>query len=667
MACEVVDRAVRPGASLLIVADDIPPSLSTALEVEGARFLRVTSNAALDAVQRMEPDGIVVVGAPALGGRLAASSDRPVLSLGADVLGLDLGHVREALQGFVRELASGRSEEFSLRLWDTRPGLGQPEAMLAGHRIALVGEGPARVDRLARELRAHGAAVVVAEANGAGLEAARLLDPQVVLIGSEDPGGRTGSPALPPDSVLRWSFVLRFEWSAIARDLGMDVRRLASRVAPFVAIERALERRVASRPLVQTTLDLLGPSRLLRSLGGVDERLRVEVRTSNGRGEMDLTSTLVLGARWWQDGRSRPDFTGLSAVAAFLSVDEAWVRVSHRKAPRSIDIVLPVEEALLEAKRIADSIADEVSTNPQIQVFSSRPPPPLPEFGALEPEESGVQRKRARPSPRETANDLADLSVPPLPPLAPPPLAPPPLGPRPTNLLDLDVLEEPVRRQIEPPAPRVSAKIDFTGRLAAGLVAALMVAFVATVVVSLGQESEPAPGERKVDLAGSKPVGPRSAPAAAAEAAAADAPAPVVAPARALHSARELLSRSAVVVPLEPSEARRRSDDILEALDVDPRQATTQLEEAFTIAPHNPHVAAAMARLCLRRGRGELALSWARRAARQRRRDPRYRVLIGDVQHALGRPERAQRTWLGVLRAHPGHRGARRRLRGERE
>lgn len=116
-------------------------------------------------------------------------------------------------------------------------------------------------------------------------------------------------------------------------------------------------------------------------------------------------------------------------------------------------------------------------------------------------------------------------------------------------------------------------------------------------------------------------------------------------------------------MPSDPHRARARSDRLLRAARSADRRGSV-LRRAFVTAPQNPHAAEALARWHLAADRPELALDFARWAARQRRLDPRYRVLTGDVLARMGRRDEAQQEWRAALRLAPDHPGAMNRLEG---
>ncbi|HJL17372.1 MAG TPA: hypothetical protein RMH99_17015, partial [Sandaracinaceae bacterium LLY-WYZ-13_1] len=393
-------------------------SVDTVLE-HGGRVLRVEPEDAEAAIPQLEPEGVVLCTGPELAGRLAAATDAPLIALeGRSEEGLSPSSC-EALGAFTRALRT-RTPDGRVRLRDTGRELGHPDATFDGLRVLVVGTGPARVDRLTHELRARGAVVAVAEPDGSGLAAGHAIDPQIALVaGSSD----TIHLRLRRDPVLRWAFPLHFEWHALTdADGSITLSPLCARIAPLLEVERSLWRQAMGRDRVDTTLDLLGPGRLLRVLGEVDRPLRVAVRSLSARGELDLAPGLVLGARWWQDESRRPRFRGTGALAAFLCQDEAWVRVERVERPRHGGVVLAVEEALEEARRMLEPVAEELPTAPHVPPWPARPssrppagseppgpwlppPAPLPEElprwddVAAEPSHSGVQRRRRPAQP----------------------------------------------------------------------------------------------------------------------------------------------------------------------------------------------------------------------------------------------------------------------------
>lgn len=101
-------------------------------------------------------------------------------------------NVDAAIRDFVRRIKPLLQQEKPLHYELDDPGTGKlavldegdvgDRGVFKGRRVLLVEDDAAAADALAQELRAHGATVAVCTSAGGGLERARTLDPEVVLI-----------------------------------------------------------------------------------------------------------------------------------------------------------------------------------------------------------------------------------------------------------------------------------------------------------------------------------------------------------------------------------------------------------------------------------------------------------------------------------------------------
>ena len=228
-------------------------------------------------------------------------------------------------------------------------------AALRGLRVLLVVLDPVRADALASELRARGATVAVADASGRGLERARGLDPEVVII---DAAGIEGAgfaviKACRRDPRLRWASMLVAKWEELwPEGAGSpDMPRLASRLAPLIEPDRTIAERARTETSFDTRLELIGPSRLLRALARVEPTLHITVRNPRCVVDVDLSQGLVVGAVAKREGAAAdaPPLEGQAALAALLALGSGRVRVERRINPQSANVMAPVEEALSRA------------------------------------------------------------------------------------------------------------------------------------------------------------------------------------------------------------------------------------------------------------------------------------------------------------------------------
>lgn len=694
-----------------------------AVVAEGGRVLRVEAAEAAETIPQLDPDGVVLCTGAELTGTLATVTNAPLIVLGlSSKLGLPETS-KQAVRAFARALAKGPGAPRPFRA--PKSEAPSPESPLEGVRVLAIGAGASRMDRLANALRDRGAQVVVADVDGTGLAEARAIDPQIALVA----GTREEvAPRVRRDRLLRWAFPIRFDWHVLEEDEGaISVERLGERIRPLLELEQAIRRQVLARNQVDTTLDLVGPARLLRLLGRVELPLSISVRTISGRGEIDLSSGLVLNARWWQEGRARPRFTGASAIAAMICLDEAWVRITRRDRPMPAGLVLSVDEALTEARVLLEPVADELPTVPRIAPWSQRPPdapsitgspgsvplksvpsaPAVPELppppmipedlaswedaAAEPPTHSGVQ-----PS-RHVGEADADeqTAIPPatIPPATIPPATIPPAGMPSSAAAFLPAPPATVGSEVPPEKPRersTSGRKLAIGGLAAGLVAiaaglglyaygtyrprgwSLM---PSETRASNGFELTEESGGGAAEVGAPASVGNGAENGNGAGALAAGDPAGIVDvdPVGELEmlsgAAPEALRAWGGELRMDdPIAARRRSDAMREVAAEHReagrvREAEATLQHAFLLAPSNPHVCRDLAELYLHSGDPSLALPWARRAAVLRRRQGSYRVLVGDVLQALGQSRAARAEWREALRIEPGLRAARQRLR----
>lgn len=229
------------------------------------------------------------------------------------------------------------------------------EAMqvLRGLRLLLIVPDAVRADALATELRARGALVVVSDTSGQGLDRARALDPEVAVVDAaavEGPGFAVVK-SFRRDPRLRWASML----VAHADELfpggaaSPDVPRLAARLGPLVEPDRQLERRAAAEDRLDTRLELVGPSRLLRAMARVSKTIHITVRNPRAVVEVDLSDGLVVGATARAEAAGPDPLEGAAALAALLALGTGRVRIERRSHPAAANLMLPIDEALASA------------------------------------------------------------------------------------------------------------------------------------------------------------------------------------------------------------------------------------------------------------------------------------------------------------------------------
>ncbi len=367
-----------------------------------------------------------------------------------------------------------------------------------GLRILLVDHDPSRADALAQELRARGATVAISDTSGRGLERARGLDPEVVLMdsASSDSSKSDLVRLLKEDIRLQWAAVLVTPWEELWTDPNVpDAERLRDKVAALVTNDRRLRERVQGEEPFEVTLETTGPCRLLRALAETKGPHHVLVRGSGVSIDMDLAEGLLVGVVGQRTEGGAIE--GVLALSALLRMENGSVRIERRANPSIANVMMPVEEALARAVRelsseatTAKSSRDVSSAVSSASALKRMPFPPAHELGrtrgtlaegGTQNAERGSGLPRSQPGPRAHgaaadlrwslgAQTLPMTSVPSIPPnKLPDRVPPPPMGsksaagwPSPRNLPRSAQHNE--RRATIEIAPRVPAPAETPNR-----------------------------------------------------------------------------------------------------------------------------------------------------------------------------------------------------------
>jgi DNA-binding response OmpR family regulator len=312
--------------------------------------------------------------------------------------------VAAAVEEFVRRLRPlvARAEPLTYELHvssggqvgllDAEPGPEAEPVQLEGLRVLLVDTEPARADALAQELRARKVVVSVADASGRGLERARGLDPEIVILdaaGMEGPGFDV-LRTIRRDVRLRWASMLVAPWDEIwpNPESMPDVARLSERIAPLVVHDQQLRKRAATEEAFDTRLESTGPCRLLRILTDSSHALHVTFRSRTSSVEVDVAEGLIVGAQGSSNGVT---VEAVHALAAILAMGSARVHIERRDNPATANLMAPVDEALARATEEAKPLP------------LSQPPPQM----------SGASLPGVRKRPFPAASELKEQLVPP--------------------------------------------------------------------------------------------------------------------------------------------------------------------------------------------------------------------------------------------------------------
>ena len=322
------------------------------------------------------PDGVTA--------RVVLRADRPASEVIAQIVERlrPLADARSGVRYEFHESPTGKLGALDLGGDDDSAAL----ADLPRSRLLLIEQNPARADLLAQGLRAHGARVAVADGLGRGLELARELTPDVVVVDGSavDGWALEALRKIRRDPALRWASLLLVEASRLWRDERRpDVAMLAASIESLMRADRELVRRLLVEPEVGTRLEVLGPVRTLRALAETKIGLRIRVQHPRVIVEVDLSDGIIVGASARLPNAQSMAAEGPAALATLLALSSGRVQVERAEAPRSANIMSPVDDAIAAA-------AEERPVVPGSQPPPSLVPPvPRPRAEPLGPRETG--------------------------------------------------------------------------------------------------------------------------------------------------------------------------------------------------------------------------------------------------------------------------------------
>lgn len=249
------------------------------------------------------------------------------------------------------------------------PGEIDVRAVLAGRRFVLVERSPTRADDLVQALRGLGAFVAVVDGEGLGMEKARAIAPEIVVVDARGIGG-WASPALRTirhDLRLRWAALLVARADEIWPEgaPGADLSRLAAGVQPLIEADLSLTERAKTEEKFSARIESTGAERFIRALLASGQTLHVRVQHPRAVVDLDLAEGLVVGviakgARE-QPGRSafpgKPvEASGVAALAVLLGLASGRAQIERKKAPSIANVMSPLDDAIAAADREAPPI-----------------------------------------------------------------------------------------------------------------------------------------------------------------------------------------------------------------------------------------------------------------------------------------------------------------------
>jgi CheY-like chemotaxis protein len=277
------------------------------------------------------------------------------------------------------------------------------EKILEGLRFLLLDSDATRADALATELRARKAIVVVSDGSLQGLERARVLDPDVVLVDSLGMEGARFDLArqLRTDVRLRWASLVVVPWEELwTRDGAPDIRKLTERVAPLVVPDRTLRERAMTERSFETRLEATGPSRMIRALATLPGPFHVSVRSPKAVIEIDVAEGLIVGATGATAKGERLE--AMRALSALVALGSGRARIETRTHAATANLMSPVQQAFAMADHENSPIPLSVPPPP-----SRLPPAPAPDsegsgrFAALPVANTRAQAKEGNVRPRD--------------------------------------------------------------------------------------------------------------------------------------------------------------------------------------------------------------------------------------------------------------------------
>lgn len=274
-------------------------------------------------------------------------------------------------------------------------------------RVVLLDSDELRAERLATVLSTRGVRVAAADFSTAVIPRVREIDPQVIVLDSTAVGGRGIElvRAIRKDPQLRWAsmLVVRWDdyWPGSSSDSEPDLAQLAGRIVPLIEQDLEIARRVEDEVDFDTRLELVGPGRLLRTLGSMPGVRHVAIAGAKRSIEIDIADNSVVGAYATLHEGTTQSLQGMPALLSLWGLNSGRVSVREQDLPSVANIMMPVDEAL----GVVSHQLGFVDGNGGIEVDAHTMPPLEPEIeehatvppGATEPAKLDDARTMAPP------------------------------------------------------------------------------------------------------------------------------------------------------------------------------------------------------------------------------------------------------------------------------
>ncbi|MCS6856576.1 MAG: tetratricopeptide repeat protein [Sandaracinaceae bacterium] len=632
--------------------------------------------------------------------------------------------VAEVVEEFVRKLRPHISQAEPL-VYELHRGLGEVLALdgegeaeahadlsiYQGLRILLIERDPGHADAMADFLREKGAKVVIIGPSGAGIERARALDPELILVDAQllESEAFHLIRRLRRDVRLRWAplVVLPAQVGGGGLVDPAGFARLAEEIRVHLLPERHLKESLERDATAELRLETMGIARLLRLLGKLPYPSRISIRRPEERADFEVAEGLLVSACAESKAGSSE---GLSALSIALRWASGRVRIEFQSQARSANIMLPIEEALAQAEsELSPPDPSELSAPhhlPSISTSSSPITLPTPKVPAP-PELLDNLRKPTSPESAHPPISVKEQEE-----LGSSPIDQPnerPTAPMPSESLRLDESEETTRSSSFPIGPITVTIRDHKPEqtkevktedlpqqphhspfFVLGAYLSFAFSFLA-LVIAIGSvvhsshksaSSKTSPKEAQPAESRSQEKQPSSPPAQSTPGAipsaenhpgspfqAPPSPGPIPMPSES-NQANPTPPPTDSSLPPPPapsalsSSPRDHARALLERAEETPNEDAREriYRRVLEIDPHEHHAMIGLAQLLLRRGRGQEALPLIEGALRKRPKRPEYHLLFGDALAQAGEIERARAAWSRALELAPHLQKARMRL-----
>ncbi|MEM8606816.1 MAG: tetratricopeptide repeat protein [Myxococcota bacterium] len=250
------------------------------------------------------------------------------------------------------EASGGRLSTLPAAIESEKPEEAIGLGVIEGTRMVILDSDELRAEKFAHVLHQKGVQVAAADFSTAVIPRIREVDPQVIVLDSGAVGGKGIEfvRAIRKDPQLRWAsmLVVRWDdfWPSANADAEPDLAQLAGRVQPLIEQDGEISRRVTDEVDFDTRLELIGPGRLLRSLGSVAGVRHVAIGGNTRSIEIDVADNSIVGAYATIREGTAQNLQGLPALTALWGMNSGRVSVREQDLPSVANIMMPVDEAL---------------------------------------------------------------------------------------------------------------------------------------------------------------------------------------------------------------------------------------------------------------------------------------------------------------------------------